>query len=102
MAGLGRARSQAGRQDLRPVSASCRLSPLDWPEPRDRGTLLTIDGSAAESFCAAIALRNATARTSDHWSRPISPFLTSRPPANIRPPSKHGASTPGKPDKPGA
>jgi transposase len=36
---------------------------------------------------------------SDRWSRPISPFLTSWPPANIRPPSKHGASTTRKSDK---
>jgi hypothetical protein len=50
------------------------------------------DGRTAGSAPAVIALGSRIGRGSDGWSRSIGPFLTSRPPANIRPPSKHGAS----------
>ena len=47
------------------------------------------------------ALDSRTRFGCDMWSRPISPFLTSRRAANIRLPSKHGASTHRKPGQNG-
>jgi len=49
----------------------------------------------------AVTLRNRHRIGLINWSRPIGPNWTSRPCPNIRPPSKQGASTAGKPGQTG-
>jgi hypothetical protein len=70
-----------------------RIESAGQPGPMATAKPLTDDSLAARLLPAAIALRSRIGRGSDGWSRPIGPNLAIRWSANIRPPSKHGAST---------
>ena len=61
------------------IVAAVRIESAGRPRPTATAEPLMDDTLAARLLPATIALRSCIGRGSDGWSRPIGPFLTSRP-----------------------
>ena len=66
-----------------------------------RAGLVGVNAASRADLPGAVTLGNRYRIGLINWSRPSGPNWTSRPGPKIRPPSKQGASTPGKPGQTG-